>query len=451
MAKKPVVDDDDGDIVDASPSKRLVAYVLTKDISLEDAILDLVDNAVDGARRVGGKGSMAKYWVEVTFDKNRFSIADNCGGISVDLARDYAFRFGRAGDYAPLDGPKNTIGNFGVGMKRALLKMGKQIRVESRTKADFFTLEIPVDKWLADDDKTKPWTFQFATHGKAVSGVDKVGTKIEVTALRPGVADRFGLAQFAVDLKGLIEDKQSVALTAGLSISLNKAPAASEAVKVYQSKAIKPIHTSEKIALDGGIVTVSLFAGVSDKDNDLAGWNIVCNGRTILRCDTSAITGWGNKEQGDKIPNYHHQYSRFRGFVYFESDDPDLLPWNTTKTGVDVEHPLYRRFRLRMIAAMKDVFGFLDDLDKEIKQDTQPLTETLEKAKAVALTSVAASVKFVRPAAGAPAKEAQWTNIKYRRDTRSVKAVMKHLDADTPAEAGGMTFDLYLNTGIKGR
>ena len=41
--------------IDARPTKKLVAYVLTKDINLQDALLDLIDNSIDGARRAGKK------------------------------------------------------------------------------------------------------------------------------------------------------------------------------------------------------------------------------------------------------------------------------------------------------------------------------------------------------------------------------------------------------------
>lgn len=35
-------------VIDASPTKELFINTLVKDVSLEDAILDLVDNAIDG-------------------------------------------------------------------------------------------------------------------------------------------------------------------------------------------------------------------------------------------------------------------------------------------------------------------------------------------------------------------------------------------------------------------
>lgn len=79
----------------ASPTKAFFVQMLVKDVSLESAILDLVDNCIDGATRLRGDGSYAGLWVKVTVNRDEFVIDDNCGGIDVDLAKNYAFRFGR--------------------------------------------------------------------------------------------------------------------------------------------------------------------------------------------------------------------------------------------------------------------------------------------------------------------------------------------------------------------
>ena len=84
--------------IKASPTKELFIYMLTRDIPLIRAILDLVDNSVDGATRTQSGDDYSNFWIRIKCSKDRFSISDNCGGISVTLARDYAFRFGRPKD-----------------------------------------------------------------------------------------------------------------------------------------------------------------------------------------------------------------------------------------------------------------------------------------------------------------------------------------------------------------
>ena len=89
-----------------------------------------------------------------------------------------------------------------------------------------------------------------------------------------------------------------------------------------------------------------------------------CNGRMVLGADQTITTGWG--EGGEKtIPKYHNQFATFRGYVFFDSDDGSLLPWNTTKTGVDLDSRLYRAVRLDMVSVMRPAIDFLNRWKEE--------------------------------------------------------------------------------------
>jgi len=46
------------DVVKGSPSKAFFVNMITRDISLGDAILDLLDNAVDGVKRAAAGGAL---------------------------------------------------------------------------------------------------------------------------------------------------------------------------------------------------------------------------------------------------------------------------------------------------------------------------------------------------------------------------------------------------------
>src|SRR4051794_23614529 len=113
-------------VIDVFPAKRFFVESLTRDIDLADAILDLLDNCVDGARRVGlkaGDRPYTGYSAAITFNSEKFIVEDNCGGIPLKDAKASAFCFGRPAKYAAkADG---TIGIIGIGMKRAIFKIGK--------------------------------------------------------------------------------------------------------------------------------------------------------------------------------------------------------------------------------------------------------------------------------------------------------------------------------------
>src|SRR5260370_34557542 len=96
--------------VSASPVKSFFVTMLTRDIPLADAVLDLLDNCVDGILRSKGKAveSYSGYRAAITFDKSTFMIDDNCGGIPWSL-HNYAFRLG-----APVDQPRQKLPMVGV-------------------------------------------------------------------------------------------------------------------------------------------------------------------------------------------------------------------------------------------------------------------------------------------------------------------------------------------------
>src|SRR4051812_40964415 len=103
-----------------SPTKAFFVYMLTRDISLSDAILDLVDNSLDGVLRDGAPTpDYTRYSVELDITAESFQITDNAGGIPRDVARESAFRMGRE-ILDTRDDNKETIGMYGVGLKRAI-------------------------------------------------------------------------------------------------------------------------------------------------------------------------------------------------------------------------------------------------------------------------------------------------------------------------------------------
>src|SRR5438034_695877 len=105
--------------------------MLTRDLALNRAVLDLIDNSIDGARRLRPEPDQDLTGLEIAveLDRDHFHIYDNCGGIGIDIAKHYAFRFGRPRGMVPTPG---SVGQFGVGMKRALFKFGRQFEIKSK-------------------------------------------------------------------------------------------------------------------------------------------------------------------------------------------------------------------------------------------------------------------------------------------------------------------------------
>lgn len=214
------------DTAKAVPTKQFFVSMLTRDITLDDAILDLVDNCLDGALRLanGGEVNYGEHYVKIRLSKEQFSIEDNCGGIPRNVAINYAFKMGREPDDVR-DADAETIGMYGVGMKRAIFKMGRNALVKTRHGKD--TFEVPITSaWLED----KSWSeLPINEPSNSSEKLASPGTTITVKELYPGVARHFDNAAFENEVKSAISHHFTVFLQRGLKIEIN-------------GEIVKPVH-----------------------------------------------------------------------------------------------------------------------------------------------------------------------------------------------------------------
>ena len=117
--------------IEGNPTKSFFIQMITRDITINDAIIDLLDNSIDGASKLRSDGNYEGLFIDITINKYEFIVKDNCGGFSLEVAQKYAFRFGR-----PDEAPESTgsVGRFGIGMKRALFKMGKIFKLNRQNE-----------------------------------------------------------------------------------------------------------------------------------------------------------------------------------------------------------------------------------------------------------------------------------------------------------------------------
>jgi|GEM_PF-3434021 len=62
-------------LIHAEPTKDLFIYMLVRDIPLIRAIIDLVDNSVDGATQQSNE-NYQNFWIKIFLDKESFKIED---------------------------------------------------------------------------------------------------------------------------------------------------------------------------------------------------------------------------------------------------------------------------------------------------------------------------------------------------------------------------------------
>lgn len=409
--------------------------MITRDITLEDSILDLIDNSVDGAWRsegsrpmgLGGDVNLSAYQISISTSPERFSIKDNCGGMTLDDAVERAFSFGRR---ASSDPDKYSIGVYGIGMKRATFKLGKNILVRStyqdtNESRQAFAVPIIVDTWLQSDNP--PWDFDITGD----QNLDENGVEIVVDDLIEGTKSAFGNPAFIQNLRRTIARDYSIHLNRGLTISINEDSVRGLPIEFSQGKEYAPVRIGYEDRANDEDVAVEIIGGMAapppenidpdeTEDGDKRfGWYVACNGRIVLAADKTDVAGWGMQDW----PQWHRQYSGFIGVVLFTAENAAALPLTTTKRSVDVSSDVYLRARRYMRDISKEWIAYtnirkqvLDEAKaKEVVSMTVPIHD-VEQRPSIALPSLSPPVRAERPA-----------NVNYSVPVSRMKKLSKEL------------------------
>ena len=443
----------DPNIVNADPAKSFFVSMLIKDITLRDAIGDLVDNAVDAIKaRAVDVNDLSGFAINIKLDKKSFSITDNGYGMEASIARDTAFNFGKSDHHKLID---KSIGQFGIGMKRAFFKLGNQIQVKSVSATSEFKLTIDVNEWLKSPQK---WEFEFdkgTLKENITNDADKTGIDINITNLSSDSQTSFDDKTFIDMLQKEIALEHMINISKGLKITIVSLELKATQITLINDENIKPTYW-EKINSDN---TVKILAGISTKDPEDGGWYIFCNDRLIIGRNKTEETVWTGSK-GDGVPLWHAQYFRFRGYVFFEAKDSSQLPWNTTKTGMDSDSPYFKEVRSKMITMTRSVMGLLDKLKEEKEKDNPEENQTLNKVVEKSLQSATPvpavmsqtktlTEKFTFPETlFNPAKKTNSVRITYQVPNDKFQAVKKQTEKTSPKDVGLETFNYFYDNEI---
>lgn len=310
--------------VNSSPTKNFFINMLTRDISLNDAILDLLDNCLDGALRSQNHISQNKneknynsFVAKITITKDNFTISDNCGGISRELAENYAFRMGKQNYEQNHDA---TIGIYGIGMKRAIFKIGRSAIVSTKRGREAFSVTIPANWADTDND----WTFEIKDNDLSCLPYD--GTTISINDLTSGVAIQWGdqdaIDYFVESLISEIKASYSLIIEKGFTIYVNDHKVKANPIQLLLSKdnGFKP-YIFKKTYDDVNVNLIVGFYAPPPSDDDLdesveskrssadAGWTAHCERKLAESRDIlfDEITGgnFNNIADDDKISLMH--------------------------------------------------------------------------------------------------------------------------------------------------
>lgn len=330
--------------VDTHPTKDVVVNGLTRDATVEACIFDLIDNSIDAARDSIFRSlkstdqddlpeSYKGYEIKLSLSGSKFRIEDNCGGIPVEKLKTLVLRFGERSHH-PVG-----IGAFGVGLNRALFKLGRVSHLKTDTGEQRAELSLDVSDYLSRKDQWDLTAQQFDTSGT-------INTEIEIRELPDDIARDFADKGWVKNLQHSIGRRFGHFIAKKLVISVNGTVTKNEEVKIRENPPVEYEGDYKFYKTNGVSIHVRYgqhkdhrFSNERDYDkqrNDALtgqyGWNILCNDRTILFSDQSRKTGWDTK--------LHTEHYGFVGFVSFVGD-PEKLPWTTTKTDVDLNNEAY--------------------------------------------------------------------------------------------------------------
>lgn len=269
--------------------------------------------------------------------------------------------------------------------------------------------------------------------------------EIRVWNLTEDARTRFALAEFQTSLQKQLEKNTQEYLRRGLSIELNGAPIVARPFDIRFSEALAPVRVKKTyFESSESPVHAEFILGLGESSPSEAGWYVSCNGRMILSADQSRTTGWDSIAD-DGVPKYHNQFSRFRGYLLFFSTDAGKLPWNTMKTGVNPDSPIFQDAKREMIALMRPLIDFLNQLDKEKDEDEgdRELTKLVSSTRSLSFDEAPIyrttfKVEIPKPP---PKPKPKMVNIQFRRPQSEADELVDAMDANSARHAAELAWE----------
>ncbi|WOE74653.1 ATP-binding protein [Alterisphingorhabdus coralli] len=337
--------------VQFAPAPSYLFDYMTADIETAECVFDLIDNSIDAARsaiKVEESDVPSDYSgckIELSLSSKSIIVEDNCSGMSEDNFSKRAFRAGFKSHHS------FGIGHFGVGLKRAILKLGSSCQITTDDGNALLTLKFTRSDLDKANDLKLPATKRASTSTKF--------TKIEVQDVSADTKRDIDSIRWKETLVENIGRRYGLFIRKGLEIKVDGKQVGAFAPQPVENDYI-PLH-SESFRAHG--VDVEIVAGVHEKyrfgktakgtigadPNNLKvhkaiaadyGWYVVCNDRVIVLHDQGYKTGW--------TTNWHNEYSGFVGWLHFRSEDPSLLPWNTRKSDIRENSEIYSEILIKL-------------------------------------------------------------------------------------------------------
>ncbi len=308
--------------INITPKKKLLRSMAT-DLDFRMALFEIIDNSIDAWKK---NRTDTKLMIHIYADRERGTLTymDNAGGVSESNIAEL-FTLGDNGSKTS----QETIGEFGVGLKRALFFIAKKFVLESKTfNEPGFKTVLDVDRYFDDEN----WEMQYSLH----NDLDEGSTRISFSGLNFNMSEKVER-----ELRKGIAETYAYTLANNGEIFINESP-----VTFYRFDAwakfeepygeYSPKNLEFKIESGRGNVNVSVKIGLMESSVQTGdyGFFIYCNDRLAIKAGKTPELGFNDSE-------FHYPHARFARFrcEIFINGPGNLMPWNSTKSGLNFETP----------------------------------------------------------------------------------------------------------------
>jgi len=322
-------------------------WSIISDYDLRTGLCELIDNALDVWLREDRSKPLT---IEIKLDAERqlISVKDNAGGVRFE---DLSLLLAPGG--SKNNPSSEVIGIFGVGSKRAGVALGEHVEIRTRHRRGR-SLELNITKdWLESDD------WRLAAY--EIPDIEKGTTQVDISKLR-----RAFLATDIGALRVHLGQTYSWFIKNGCCIKLNDIAIEPEEFDNWSyPSGHAPKRSAFYVDISGeGKVQVEIVVGlVRDRnpEEDNYGAYFYCNHRLIVKEMKTREVGYFNSSEAG-VP--HPDASLCRGIVKLQGP-ARLMPWNSTKSGINTDHLLFAHIRPTLAPLM----GYFSSLSRRFKDD----------------------------------------------------------------------------------
>jgi hypothetical protein len=347
-------------------SSDFLEQILTKDVSTLEAIYDLIDNSIDAARnqiflnpktlkdKFGLPESYEGFSVTLDITKDTISITDNCLGMDKETLANKAFVIATTSNH------EFGIGQYGIGLKRSLLKMGNEYK---------FIIDNGINKYSADFNNHNIGGTKGELLAEVRNSDGNPHTIFTVFNLKEEIIRDIQNHRWIDNAIQGIEDRYSIYFAKGFNIYLNYFDQKLELNSKLPSLRFNGKFLPKNKEMEFGDVKVIIESGIHENyyfptedkyslsenrklTNDF-GIYFICNDRVIVKSSTDAKHGWKTK--------WHSEYNGFVCLVRFIAKNPSDLPWNTAKSSMREDASLF-------LDVIDNIQPIADTYRSEIKQ-----------------------------------------------------------------------------------